>query len=295
MAGRRSRHDRDPAPGDEPGAGSFARSGGNAAEPTGIVRLADLLPSTSTESRPRPAEENSAFPPAPAGAGGRTRVADRSAANPPRSGSERRDDVRHLPGPGRPTRTPVERGEHPAEAAAHGASPEDEAVPYESLFGPGAKGRRARRERPPATAMQRALGLLTRREHSRKELTRKLVARGVDAAEVESAVERLASAGWQDERRFAESLVRARAASGYGPLHIRAELATHDLPAELRDAALDAFEGDWSEIAADLVRRRFARIDDARVRERKAADFLGRRGFPGEIARVASRLAPDGD
>ncbi|MFZ5656048.1 MAG: regulatory protein RecX [Pseudomonadota bacterium] len=143
--------------------------------------------------------------------------------------------------------------------------------------------------------MQRALGLLTRREHSRKELTRKLVSRGVDAAEVESAVERLAGAGWQDERRFAESLVRARGASGYGPLHIRAELATHDLPAELRDAAMDAFEGDWSEIAADLVRRRFARIDDPRTRERKAADLLLRRGFPGDIARAASRLGPDGD
>lgn len=162
------------------------------------------------------------------------------------------------------------------------------------LFGPEADTRRRpRRERKPATAMQRALGLLTRREHSRKELTRKLVSRGVDTAEVEAAVGKLTDAGWQDDRRFAESLVRSRASSGYGPLHIRAELGTHDLPSELRQAVLDEFEGDWTEIARDLVERRFGRIDDRRARERKAADYLVRRGFPGDIVRAVVRSCDD--
>ncbi|WP_407910040.1 regulatory protein RecX [Lysobacter claricitrinus] len=141
--------------------------------------------------------------------------------------------------------------------------------------------------------MQRALGLLTRREHSRKELTRKLVTRGVDTAEVDAAVGKLVEAGWQDDRRFAESLVRSRASGGYGPLHIRAELGTHDLPAELRQAVLDDFEGDWTEIARDLVVRRFGRIDDRRLRERKAADYLLRRGFPGDVVRVATRFTTE--
>lgn len=172
-----------------------------------------------------------------------------------------------------------------------------EPPPYEGLFGASgdARERRRRAAKPPATATQRALGLLTRREHSRKELTRKLVARGLQPDEVAVAVDTLARAGWQDEQRFATSLVRARAAAGYGPLHIRAELATHDLPAELRQHALDSFEGDWTDIAADLVRRRFGRIDDARLRERKAADFLIRRGFPADVARTASRQDPAGD
>lgn len=141
--------------------------------------------------------------------------------------------------------------------------------------------------------MQRALGLLTRREHSRKELTRKLVSRGVDAAEVDAAVGRLADGGWQNDRRFAESLVRSRAAGGYGPLHIRAELGTHDLPAEVRDSAFDAFDGDWVEIARDLVVRRFGRIEDARMRERKAGDYLARRGFPSDVIRAVARFAAD--
>ena len=79
--------------------------------------------------------------------------------------------------------------------------------------------RRSRREQTP---VQRALGLLVRREHSRKELTRKLAAKGLESEDVTAAVERLAAEGWQDDTRFAESLVRSRAGNGYGPLRIRA-------------------------------------------------------------------------
>jgi regulatory protein len=143
----------------------------------------------------------------------------------------------------------------------------------------GPPGKRARR-RPEPTATQRALGLLTRREHSRKELVRKLTSRGMDAAEVESAVTRLAGDGWQDDARFAESLVRARVSAGYGPVRIRAELATHGLDRDAIARALDSFDGDWAEIASDLVRRRFGPVASFDLsRQRKAADFLIRRGF----------------
>src|SRR5690606_40817921 len=115
-----------------------------------------------------------------------------------------------------------------------------------------------RRQRPQPTATQRALGLLTRREHSRRELTRKLTARGAEAAEAAAAVERLAGEGWQDDVRFAESLVRSRAGSGYGPLHVRAELGTHGLDRDAIAAAMDTFEGDWTGGARALVRGRFS-------------------------------------
>lgn len=67
---------------------------------------------------------------------------------------------------------------------------------------------RSRKPRPQPTPVQRALGLLVRREHSRKELARKLTARGVETEDAIAAVERLASEGWQDDTRFACSLVR---------------------------------------------------------------------------------------
>jgi regulatory protein len=141
---------------------------------------------------------------------------------------------------------------------------------------------------------QRALGLLVRREHSRKELTRKLTSRGLDATEVSAAVDRLAGEGWQDDARFAESLVRSRASSGYGPVRIRAELGTHGLDREAIARAMDSHEDDWPRIARELAQRRFgdAIAEDPTVR-RKAADSLLRRGFDSASIRGAIRFDPD--
>ncbi|MBZ4039811.1 recombination regulator RecX [Lysobacter sp. 13A] len=147
--------------------------------------------------------------------------------------------------------------------------------------------------RTPASTTQRALALLVRREHSARELTRKLVARGLDPDEVRESVDRLADAGWQDDTRFAESLVRSRAASGYGPIHVRAELGTHGLDSAAVDAAMGSFDGDWTEQARDLARRRCGPPRDDLAWRRKVADLLARRGFPGDVIRTVSRFDPD--
>ncbi len=160
--------------------------------------------------------------------------------------------------------------------------------------GPAGKSPR-RRETSPAA---RALGLLVRREHSRQELTRKLIARGIAADEVTTTVTRMAAEGWQDEGRFAASRARSRANNGYGPLRIRAELKTHGLDGDTIASALaalaDAGKDDWVAHARDLVRRRYGiTVTDDPVLRRKAADFLIRRGFDGDCVRAAVRLTAD--
>lgn len=164
-------------------------------------------------------------------------------------------------------------------------SPPAEADPRPAAAGgrrPGARGQ--------PTPLQRAIGLLSRREHSRRELVRKLAARGVELPEAEAAVERLAGEGWQDDARFAESLVRSRAGSGYGPVRIRAELATHGLDDAVVSGAVASYGGDWLENARDLVRRRFGPgLDRDLPRQRKAADLLYRRGFTGDQVRAVVR------
>ena len=146
---------------------------------------------------------------------------------------------------------------------------------------------RRKPRRPEPTPAQRALGLLVRREHSRKELARKLIARGVETEEAHAAVERMRSEGWQDDVRFAESLVRNRAAGGYGPLHIRAELGTHGLDREAIATALESFDGNWIDVARDLVRRRFGETGPrGPAQQRKAADLLMRRGFEHSVLRA---------
>ena len=148
-----------------------------------------------------------------------------------------------------------------------------------------------------ATPAQRALALLVRREHSRKELTRKLVARGIANEDAGAAVGRMTESGWQDDARFACSLARTRAMAGYGPLHIRAELATHDIGQQAIQAAFDALadagEDDWKSRARELAERRFALAATATLAvQRKAADFLARRGFDGDTIRAVIRGLP---
>lgn len=162
---------------------------------------------------------------------------------------------------------------------------------------PPADGRRPRRKRPEPTPAQRALALLVRREHSRKELLRKLEARGIEAQDAATAVARMAAEGWQDDARFAASLARSRAAGGYGPLRIRAELGAHGLDDETIEQALRTLaengEDDWTGRARDLVSRRHgANGLEEPSQRRKAADYLARRGFDAATIRAATRGDP---
>lgn len=151
------------------------------------------------------------------------------------------------------------------------------------------------RDRPSAPAYQRALGLLVRREHSAAELKRKLRGRGVEADELDAALETLQRQGFQNDRRYAEALVRSRASAGQGPVRIRAELHLHGVPAEDIEAAFAAAEAggvEWAAHAARVAARFLPALQTARGPEglalrHRALSFLLRRGFPQALARQA--------
>jgi len=151
-----------------------------------------------------------------------------------------------------------------------------------------------KRKQRELTPLQRALALLVRREHSRKELIRKLTERGIESEVASSAVERLRVDGWQSDGRFAEMLVRTRVAHGQGPVRIRAELGMHGLDSDAIGAAMETFDGDWRQIARDLASGRFGpELASSLACRRKAADFLYRRGFDGDTVRFALRGDPE--
>jgi regulatory protein len=140
----------------------------------------------------------------------------------------------------------------------------------------------------PRTPYQQALGLLVRREHSRSELTRKLKDRGIERDDAAAALEVLASQDFQNDTRFAQAWARTRAAAGYGPMRIRAELATHALSRDEIAAALAACDTDWDALAGALATRRFRQGELADpVKRRKAIDWLVRRGFDTRCAAQA--------
>lgn len=131
---------------------------------------------------------------------------------------------------------------------------------------------------------KRAVGLLARREHSRRELARKLADRGFDTGEIGEVLDRLAEAGWQSDRRYAESLIRARAARRYGPDRIANELAEQGVDDGVVNEAFAAEPQDWAELAREQLLARFrgppADFPDRARRHR----HLVRRGFPPELS-----------
>lgn len=140
------------------------------------------------------------------------------------------------------------------------------------------------RDTPP-DAYNKALSLLVRREHSRRELSRKLRARGIEAEAADAAMDKLAGQGFQDEGRFAQSLVRSRANGGHGPVRIRAELATHGLTGDVIANAMEACETDWAQSAHAVLERRHSQADLADpVKRHKAVEFLLHRGFALDLA-----------
>ncbi|PKM05821.1 MAG: recombination regulator RecX [Gammaproteobacteria bacterium HGW-Gammaproteobacteria-4] len=144
-------------------------------------------------------------------------------------------------------------------------------------------------------AYSKALALLARREYSRRDLARRLDARGLDAAAIESALDRLVEQGFQDDARFAGAFARTRAAAGYGPLRIRAELLGDGIAEDRIDAALESCESNWPELACEQARRRFAGKNPADPStQRKLIGFLLRRGFSQNDAYAALRALGSG-
>ncbi|MEI7036223.1 regulatory protein RecX [Fulvimonas yonginensis] len=149
-------------------------------------------------------------------------------------------------------------------------------------------------DKPRRSAYDKALGLLARREHSRRELELKLRHGGYDAEEAGAAVERLGEQRYQDDDRFAEVLVRSRASQGYGPQRIRAELKSHGVPDGRIRELLDAAGVDWEASAADQLRRRYGARSSREPAERaRRAQFLLRRGFAAATVRRVTHAEVD--
>lgn len=109
--------------------------------------------------------------------------------------------------------------------------------------------------------MARALRFLSRREHSRQELRKKLLPHAADnPTSLDELLDRLEKESWLSNERYAESLVR-RKSERYGSLRIIDELKQQAISVETIDrlkAGLKESEGDrawslWSRKYHDVV------------------------------------------
>ncbi len=141
--------------------------------------------------------------------------------------------------------------------------------------------------KPPArSAAEAALALLARREHSRRELERKLAERGYAADDVRAALDAASTDGYLSDQRAAAAQLRAGLARGHGPLKIRAKLATAGLAVPESEAEGEAI--DWIARARVVAEKRFGTEPPAdRAEWARRARFLAQRGFPEGVIRKA--------
>lgn len=128
-----------------------------------------------------------------------------------------------------------------------------------------------------------AMRLLSRREHSVRELTLKLRQRGYPPPAVEAVVAELAREHWVSDERYAAALIHGRRSQGYGPLRIRAELRHHGVDEALTDLQFPWDDADWIQLAHRLCAKRFGGRSSASPQEQERRfRFLLNRGFTRE-------------
>lgn len=130
------------------------------------------------------------------------------------------------------------------------------------------------------------MDLLARREHSRVELQQKLQQRQFPQEEIEGALEELVTTGLLSDARFAENYIHYRANKGYGPNHIRAELAQRGVDELCIDEQISYYDMSfWEERCLQVWKKKFGGVfPEDYAAKAKHLKFLQYRGFSGEMA-----------
>jgi regulatory protein len=147
-----------------------------------------------------------------------------------------------------------------------------------------------------AETQEKAVQLLARREHGRRELAfklmQKLPALQDQPGLVESVLDHCQAQGWLDEARFVEAAVREQMQRRQGPFKIRHWLRQRCEQDALIDAHL-AYETEvWVSLAQEALAKKYGAdwLDQAkgdRKQQQRAQRFLHSRGFDGDQIRRA--------
>ena len=135
----------------------------------------------------------------------------------------------------------------------------------------------------------RALRLLARRDHTRRELAAKLAPHAADPAELAALLDQLAARGWLSEARVVEQVVHAKRAR-FGCARIRHALTKRGVPDHLIEPALAELRSTELEAARSVREKKFPNPARDAAERAKQLRFLQSRGFSVEIAlRAVSR------
>jgi SOS response regulatory protein OraA/RecX len=144
----------------------------------------------------------------------------------------------------------------------------------------------SKRKRPQLSLRGRALGYLSRREHSRAELSRKLMPHAGEADSLETLLDTLEQEGWLSNARFVESVVHRRGGR-LGASRIVNELKRHAVgDALIQETGAELSKTDLAR-AREVWERKYGEPPGSPAERAKQARFLAARGFSsGTIMKV---------
>ena len=136
-------------------------------------------------------------------------------------------------------------------------------------------------------AKEKALWLISYRDHSKKELTDK-IAKDCDRASAEEAVERMQELGLVNDeayaRRYAQQLIEVKHLSIKG---VKYKLIEKGIDRDLIDDILSEFDVDSKEQIREIIDKKYARGLSDEKGKRRAFSGLSRMGFSfGDIKSV---------
>ena len=142
-----------------------------------------------------------------------------------------------------------------------------------------------------------AIRLLSSRDHSVAELTRKLRQREHADEAIDAALVELAEANYVNDARYAELYAEQRMNQGYGPLSIRSKLAVRGIDSHHVQNALNLLDVNWAEHAESVIAKRFTTQEitdpDQRATARIARFMLGRGFASSDVLRGLNQLRRD--
>lgn len=125
---------------------------------------------------------------------------------------------------------------------------------------------------------EKALALLSRKPHSRRELERKLEQWEATEEEISSICNRMEELGYLNDAYYAEQVVKHYCTKGYGEKKLRDELYRRGVPRDLWDDALAKVEDNSSALDQFIARKLAGKEPDPRDLQ-KVAGALARRGY----------------
>lgn len=125
----------------------------------------------------------------------------------------------------------------------------------------------------------KALDLLSRREHSQKEVKLKLQKKFKNSEEIDEVIKKLLANNIINDTRFTEHYINSRKRRGFGSKKISYELLSKGINESIIDSVLSN-TNDWKELAKKEFNKKYkdGPSDDFKIRS-KQKNFLLNRGF----------------